>query len=191
MGVNTDATTTGRRLNHVEFAHRPGEDGLVTDLFEALGCTCRVIDDATYGKYVVVDLDGSRHGLNDMFVSQVEPEQLALEDALRDRLSTGDAELAALSNRFRTFERERPHRATHVGLRLPSVRALDEVIGRLRGLGAGKLAGRLEVGEPITRTAEDSEATMAPMKQVWFWTDVISTGLLAVGQQFELQAYEA
>jgi hypothetical protein len=26
---------------------------------------------------------------------------------------------------------------------------------------------------------------------VWLWTDVISTGLLAFGQQIELQAYDA
>jgi hypothetical protein len=28
------------------------------------------------------------------------------------------------------------------------------------------------------------------MKQIWIWTDIVSTGLLTIGQQFELQAYE-
>ena len=182
-------TKTGRRLNHVEFVHRPGEVDLVIDLFEALGCSCSLTDGATFGRYVVVDLDGSRHGVNDIFVSQAEPEQLALEDALRDRFASGDPELVALSGRFRALEKERPYRATHVGLRVPNVSDLDQVVARLQALCAGKLAGRLDLGRPITRTAEESEATMAPMKQIWIWTDVISTGLLAIGQQFELQAY--
>ena len=53
-----------------------------TLLFEALGCSCSVIDTPPYGAYVVVSLDGSPHGQNDMFASEAEPEQLALEEAM-------------------------------------------------------------------------------------------------------------
>ena len=67
-----------RRLNHVEFAHRPGEAGLVVELFETLGCSCELIDTPPYRQYIVVSLDGSPHGDNDMFASEAEPEQRPL-----------------------------------------------------------------------------------------------------------------
>lgn len=182
--------TTARRLNHIEFAHRPGEAGLAVELLEALGCGCEIIDTPPYGQYIVVSLDGSPHGENDMFVSQAEPEQLALEDVLRREIDAGESELAAAALRFRGLQQQRPFRATHFGLRMPGVAALDAVIARLEALATGHLAGRLELGYTMARSAEEARATSSPMKQIWVWTDVISTGLLAVGQQMELQAYD-
>ena len=176
------------RLNHVEFAHRPGEDGLVVGLFEALGCRCEISDTPQFGKYIVVRLDDTPHGENDMFASVAEPEQLALEDRLQ-ALTASDHGLAEASAGFRSLQRDRPFRATHIGLRLPSIAAFDEVVANLEGLIAGNLAGRLELGEPMVRNREAAAAMSAPMKQLWLWTDVISTGLLAAGQQIELQAY--
>lgn len=177
---------TGRRLNHVEFAHRPGEGALAVALFEALGCSCTVIDTPPYGAYVVVSLDGSPHGQNDMFASEAEPEQLALEAAL----AGAKAADGAAFERFRVLQLERPYRVNHIGLRIPSVPALDETLARLEALKAGALAGRLELGFGMERTLEEARASDTPVKQRWVWTDVISTGLLALGQQIELQAYD-
>lgn len=174
----------GRRLNHVEFAHRPGEGALAVLLFEALGCSCSVIDTPPYGTYVVVSLDGSPHGQNDMFASEAEPEQLALEAAMAGAGIGGSIEC------FRTLQRERPYRVNHVGMRLPTVAALNETIERLAALASGALKGRLELGFGMERSLEEARAGDMPVKQLWIWTDVISTGLLSVGQQFELQAYE-
>jgi hypothetical protein len=187
--VQTRAAAAGRRLNHVEFVHRPGEGELVIELFAALGCPSYVVDSPPFGKYVVVQLDGSPPGENDIFVSQAEPEQLALEDALRAEIESGASVLAGASARFRSLQRERPFRAAHVGLRAPSAEALDGAIARLRELSKDRLRGRLDLGEPLSRTAEEADSMSAPVKQIWIWTDVVSTGLLAVGQQFELQAY--
>jgi len=174
----------GPRLNHVEFAHRPGEGPLAVLLFEALGCSCSVIDTPPYGAYVVVSLDGSPHGQNDMFASEAEPEQLALEKAM------AGAGIGSSIESFRTLQRERPYRVNHIGMRIPSVAALDENIARLQALASGKLKGRLELGFGMERSLEEARAGDMPVKQLWIWTDVISTGLLTVGQQFELQAYE-
>jgi len=182
-------TPGSRRLNHVEFVHRPGEGAFAIALFEALGCPCHVVDVPPYGAYVVVQLDGSPHGENDMFVSQAEPEQLAFEDALGAEFSAAGGALAAARDRFRTLVRDRPFRATHVGIRVPTVAALDETIDRLKALASGQLSGRLELGTPVVRSPEEAESTSTPLKQIWLWTDVLSTGLLAIGQQFELQAY--
>ncbi len=176
----------GRRLNHVEFAHRPGEAGLAIALFEALGCTCQLIDTPPYGKYIVVSLDGSPHGENDMFASEAEPEQLAFEAALQRLIGQDGSEMAAL----RKLQTERPYRATHIGLRMPSVAALDEVITRLGSLSRGLLAGRLELGLTMSRGEAEARSTSSPLHQIWVWTDVISNGLLTVGQMIELQAYD-
>jgi hypothetical protein len=180
---------TGRRLNHVEFAHHPGEGAMAVALFEALGCTCRVIDTPPYGKYIVVSLDGSPHGENDMFASEAEPEQLALEEALARAMANG-SDLARAAAGFRGLQRDKAFRATHIGLRIPGVAALDGVIARLGLLAKGELAGRLELGLTMERSAEEARATDSPMKQIWIWTDVVSTGLLSFGQQMELQAYD-
>ena len=51
------------------------------------------------------------------------------------------AELAA----FRKLQLERPYRVNHIGLRIPTVAALDETLGRLETLKAGELAGRLDL----------------------------------------------
>jgi hypothetical protein len=180
---------TGRRLNHVEFAHRPGESRMAVALFEALGCSCRVIDTPPYGAYVVVSLDGSPHGENDMFASEAEPEQLAFESALAEAM-VADTSLARTADGFRGLQRDKAFRATHVGLRIPGVAALNAVIADLGKLAKDQFAGRLELGFTMERSREEARATDTPMKQIWIWTDIVSTGLLTIGQQFELQAYE-
>ena len=185
MPESASAPVAGRRLNHVEFAHRPGEAGLAVALFEALGCSCELIDSPPYGQYIVVSLDGSPHGENDMFASQAEPEQLAFEAAISAAAGSDEA-----ARQFRQLQQERPFRASHIGLRIPSVAALDTVIARLDALRTGELSRRLELGYRMDRTLEEARATSTPIKQIWIWTDVISTGLLALGQQIELQAYD-
>jgi hypothetical protein len=189
MAPEEETQMIGRRLNHVEFAHRPGESRIAIALFEALGCSCETIDTPPYGAYVVVSLDGSPHGENDMFASEAEPEQLALEHALAGAFAA-DASLARAAAGFRGLQRNKAFRASHVGLRMPNVAALDTVITNLGALAEGDLAGRLELGLAMERSRQEADATNSPMKQIWVWTDVVSTGLLTVGQQFELQAYE-
>ncbi|MCB2061600.1 MAG: hypothetical protein R3E09_16715 [Novosphingobium sp.] len=180
----------GRRLNHVEFAHRPGEGELAVELFNALGCTCEIIDTPPYGKYIVVSLDGSPHGENDMFASEAEPEQMLLEDALLREIAADASGIGKAADRFRDLQRGKAFRASHVGLRIPCVAALDEVIKRIGILAQDRFAGRLELGYTMERSLDEARATDTPLKQIWVWTDVISTGLLAIGQQFELQAYD-
>jgi hypothetical protein len=190
MDVQEKAAAAGRRLNHLEFAHRPGEGGLAVELFEALGCACEVIDTPPYGKYIVVSLDGSPHGQNDMFASEAESEQLAFEDALLREIAADGSGIGRAAGRLRALQRERPYRATHFGLRIPSVGAFEEVVQRLGALAEGRLAGRLELGFAMERSLEESRASSAPVRQVWVWTDVISTGLMTLGQQIELQTYD-
>ena len=189
MASGADAPAAPRRLNHVEFAHRPGEGELAIALFEALGCTWYSVDVPPYGAYVVVRLDDTPHGENDMFASQAEPAQLALEAALQARIAA-DEPFAAAAADYRRLQRDLPFRATHIGLRLPNTRDFDTAVARLSELARGAFAARLSVGSVTERSLEESRASWSPLKQLWLWTDVISTGLLTFGQQIELQTYE-
>ena len=186
--VHQSTIAQTRRLNHVEFLHRPGEGKMVIDLFEALGCPWYEVDVAPFGKYVVIQMD-KEPGENDIFVSEAEPEQIALDNALQSQIDSGNGTLASALAQFRQMQKNRPFRASHIGIRIPSVRELDGVIERLSALGAGTHAGRLDLGTTLSRSAEEAAEMSAPVKQIWVWTDVISTGVLAVGQQIELQAY--
>jgi hypothetical protein len=179
----------GTQLNHVEFLHRPGEAPLVIQLFESLNCRCEVIDSPPFGKYIVVRMS-DQYGQNDFFASEAEEEQLALENALQRYIDAGDSDLALGFAKYRELLDQRPYRATHIGIRLPSVAVYDEVIQRLESLSAGKLAGRLTLGFSMRHTAEEALSGI-PVKQVWIWTDLMSTGLLSTGQQIEIQTYTA
>jgi hypothetical protein len=192
--VENEASQTARwadgtRLNHVEFLHRPEEGSLVVELFEAINCECEQIDSPPYGKYIVVHMD-SEFGRNDFFASEAEAEQLALEAAMQHQIDAPDSDLAAGYTQYRQMLEQRPYRGSHIGIRLPSVAAYDEVVGRLEELSDGKFAGRLTVGHTIQRLDEEPQPGL-PRKQVWVWTDLISTGLLSTGQQIEIQTYAA
>ncbi len=187
--VTDSQSTEAVQLNHVEFLHRPGEADLAVALFQTLTCPCEQIDAPPYGKYIVVRM-GSVHGENDFFASEMEEEQVALDDALQNELHASGSRLSAAYARYRALLKERPYRATHVGIRLPSVSVYDEVIERLQSLSAGRFAGRVVVGDLITHTAQEAQNGL-PLKQVWVWTDLISSGQLSLGQQIEIQTYSA
>jgi ketosteroid isomerase-like protein len=179
------------RLNHVEFVHRPGESALVIALFESLTCQCYQVDAPPFGRYIVVHME-STPGKNDFFASEAEEEQLALDDALQRALDATGSDLATAYTNYRLMLEQRPYRATHVGVRFPSIAIFDEVLQRLESLRAGELAGRLVIGDIIARTVEEAPpGSGMPVKQLWIWTNVISTGLLPMGQQIELQTYAA
>jgi hypothetical protein len=177
----------GTRLNHVEFLHRPGEGALVVELFESINCQCEQIDSPPYGKYIVVHMD-AEFGRNDFFASEAEEEQLALEAAVQRQIDAPGSDLAGGYAHYRRMLQQRPYRGSHIGIRLPTVAVYDEVVQRLEGLSAGTFAGRLTVGDTIQRLDEEPQPGL-PRKQVWVWTDLISTGLLSTGQQIEIQTY--
>jgi hypothetical protein len=135
-------------------------------------------------------MDGAPHGENRIFVTELETEQLALETAIQHLIDDPASEIAVASAGVRRLQKERPYRASHIGIRFPSVSAFDETIERLETLCRGQFAGRLEIGLGLSRSAEEARSMMAPVKQIWIWTDIITTGLLTFGQQIELQAYD-
>ena len=75
-------------------------------------------------------------------------------------------------------------------MRIADVPTLNTIIDRLATLSTGKLSGRLELGYTMERSLAEARATDTAIKQIWIWTYIISTGMLTLGQQIELQAYE-
>ena len=80
---------------------------------------------------------------------------------------------------------QRPYRSGHVGIRLPSIAALDAVLHRMESVDSTDLAGRTAVCSVIHPTAE-RERDGWPV-QAFVWTDVVGVGYLAMGQIIELQ----
>ena len=179
-------------LNHAEFVYAPGERELAKRLFRALGC--RVVDPQeagapeelgpAAGPYLIVYLDSADPNPFDnvFYASEVTPVQWAFEERLKAKLGD-DAELAeahaALSDNYPRF----PQAMTHLGLAFPSVAEVEAALDRLRG--EDTLASRARISS-LYRPGDDTSVDDRVV-QAFVHTDVCSTGLLSIGQQFELQ----
>ena len=182
----------GRLLNHVEFVYAPGERELAKRLFRALGC--RVVDpqedDApeelgpAAGPYLIVYLDSADPDPFDnvFYASEVTPVQWAFEERLKETLSS-DTKLAEAHAALRGNYPRFPQAMTHLGLAFPNVTEVEAALERLRGEEA--LAGRAHIS-PLYRPGEESSVDERVV-QAFVHTDIGSSGLLSIGQQFELQ----
>ncbi len=167
-------------LNHAELVYRPGERELAADLFRLLGCT--VVD--TGGVYLSAAIDGeARQASNVFYASEVPAAQGSLEEALsspefREHL----ADYAAYTSRH-------PQRSFHIGLRLPDRATFDHRIDAVRQAEGAHptLSGRVRLAGVFYPT--DADAVATNMIQAFVWTDVVASGLLAIGQHIELQCW--
>ncbi|MBV1687908.1 hypothetical protein KRR38_09525 [Novosphingobium sp. G106] len=176
----------GKLLNHLEALYRPGERDLAIELAEALGCA--ISDTGFKGDGVDTFLavhpnPDDRNGQNNVFyMSQVRPEQLALEDRLR-RLSA-DSDFAADLDAYREAARTKPFGVPHFSLRYPSGQAVEEVAERINGGLKQKLQERLHLR--IFRPG-DGDAAVGNLIQGFLYQDVIVSGSFLMGQLIELQ----
>lgn len=176
----------GKLLNHLEALYRPGERDLAIELAQALGCA--ISDTGFKGDGVDTFLavhpnPDDRDGQNNVFyMSQVRPEQFALEDRLQ-RL-TADSGFAADLEAYREAARTKPFGVPHFSLRYPSAQAVEEVAERINGGLKQKLAERLHLR--IFRP-EDGDAAVGNLIQGFLYQDVIVSGSFLMGQLIELQ----
>lgn len=189
-----------RALSHVALNVARGEGALAARLLDALGLQVTdngpsllgdpwytaVVDPATYADDLV------HMGF---FVVPASDEQLAVEAAVRERL--GPERQALLAEK-----RRKPDSNGHVALRFRAVDDVEEAVRRIRT--DGELADRVEVvtfrpAEAPPEVAErigrsDVFAAATPVGylrtgvQAFLLTDVVSAGLLSLGQGFELNA---
>ena len=175
----------GMLLNHVEMLYRPGERELAADFFRALGCTCETKMHPVYA-FAFIE-SGDKDVINNVvYLSEIRPEQVALEDALQSALA-GDEALARGLDGYLEKRRTRPHGIPHFGIRYPSFAAIEDVIARLESLD-GPLKDRVE--GPVVARPGDAQSMTDDLIQAFVATDVAFSGLATLGQLIELQAQE-
>jgi hypothetical protein len=173
-----------RRLNHVEFVHRPGERQVVAALFELLGFEIFEVWD---GQIVMVVLDAASYDKtgnhNYLAGSEVRPEQWAFDRALTEAFQTQP--LKPLFSDFLDFIAEKPYLGMHFGVHLSSPEQWEEIIARLEDTDsyAPSLRGRVQLLKAFRRGDPGAPSNL---HQAFIWTDVIASGSLALGQRIEL-----
>lgn len=182
----------GRMLNHAEFVYAPGERALARRLFEGLGC--KVIDPQTdpvpealgpaAGPYLIVFLDPDNEDVFDnvLYLSEVLPQQWEFEQHLAS-VFEADSDLARERDELLGKYQSLPQAMTHLGLAFPSEAAVETAIETLSSDTA--LAGRLEIS-PLYRPRAPGSVDDRVV-QAFVRTDLCTSGLLSIGQQFELQ----
>jgi hypothetical protein len=173
----------GRQLNHVELVYRAGERRLATRFFELLGC---VVADRG-GPFLTAFVDPTVNDFlnNCLYASEVTPEQANLESALEHAMHGGVLHGPARSYLDR-LQRE-PQRSFHFGVRYRQLEELEEAVERVGSAGADdpELAGRVTVSG-VFRPGDAGSLSDA-IVQAFVRTDVVASGLLALGQHVELQ----
>lgn len=175
----------GMLLNHVEMLYQPGERELAGEFFRALGCKVETKLHDTYA-FAFVDADFTDIINNVLYLSEIRPEQAALEKALQAAIGR-DENLAQGLKGYLQKRRTRPHGIPHFGIRYPSFDSIEEVIARLESL-KEPLRGRVE-GPLVIRPGDDLSMT-DDLIQAFVATDVAFTGLGTLGQMIELQAQQ-
>lgn len=176
--------TLPRALNHVELVHAPGERALAAEVFELIGCGVR--DSGGTFLTAVVEPGAPASSNNVLYVSEVTPEQWAMEEALRASLGAEGPLQEATEAYLARLKRE-PQRSFHFGIRCEDRDRFEERLAAVRAVPETHphLAGRIAVSGVFF--PGDPGAYTDRMAQGFLWTDVIASGLLSLGQHIELQ----
>lgn len=200
-------------LGHLALHYAPGDEQPSRRLLELLGCTL-VDNGAAPGKdgFCTVLLGGTdpNYADNLMFLSQMKPEQIALEEAIQAALYPDGADADPRARALADSVVAKPESISHIGIRYRSLEQLEAVVGALDAAVApgGELAGRAEVVKyrpsPGGASAADDRAVAeriaaspvfegtepASFAKHWIQcfvkTDLCGFGILAFGSLFEL-----
>jgi len=164
--------------------HPPGERHLVRALFDLLGFdTLELMD----GEYVigVVDPATFEESENENYIAgrEVRAEQWAFDQQLAEAL--GQEPLASSFARHEQCLRDKPQDGMHFGIRFDTVERWEAALTRIAAVEGEKpeLSGRVRLLRAFRPSDPDHEFAL---RQAFVWTDVISTGSLALGQRIEL-----
>jgi hypothetical protein len=171
-----------QKLNHVEFVHRPGERALVRALFDLLGFDTQETHD---GRYVMGIIHAGNTGADNFIAGrEVRCEQWAFDQQLSCALK--QEPLASSLARYRKMLLEKPQDGMHFGIHFDTAAQWEQAVARIEAVErkAPELRGRVRLERAFRPGDPDHEFSL---RQAFVWTDVISTGSLAFGQQIELQ----
>jgi hypothetical protein len=186
MDLNAQPAGVARRLNHVEFVHRPGERELVLALFDLLGFETVVMMD---GEVLIGVIDPSTFEAtnNDNYIAgrEVRPEQWRFDQALEEALR--QEPLAEAFAGHKQLLAEKPQWGMHFGVNFSTLEAWEAAVARVAAVDtlAPTLRGRVRL---LATFRPDDPEPFSPVHQAFLWTDVLASGSLALGQRIELAA---
>lgn len=186
--MNRIADYDGTLLSHVESLYRPGERQLAIELVEALGCV--VSDTGFKGDGVDTFLavhpnpDDRDVQNNAFYMSQIRPEQLAVEERLQLVTAT-DPVLAAAMADYREAARTKPFGVPHFALRYRSRKSIEAAETRLKAGLIPRLKDRLHLR---VFYPGDADAAVGTSVQGFLHQDVVVSGSFLMGQIIELQS---
>jgi hypothetical protein len=178
----------GTLLSHVESLYRPGERELAIELVEALGC---VVSDTGFkgdgaDTFLAVHPNPDDQDVqnNAFYMSQIRPEQLLVEERLKQVVAQDQA-LAEAMEAYRQVARSKPFGVPHFSLRYKSRSSIEAAEARLKAGLLPKLKDRahLRIFYP-----EDADAAVGISVQGFLYQDVVVSGSFMMGQIIELQA---
>ena len=178
----------GTLLSHVETLYRPGERELAIELVEAMGCV--VTDTGFKGDgadtFIAVhpNPDDQDPRNNAFYMSQIRPEQLAVEERLR-KFSEQDQAFAAQLEGYRQAARSKPFGVPHFALRYQTGELVQQAEARINAGLRQKLGDRLHLR---VFYPEDIDAAVGNSIQGFLYQDVVVSGSFLMGQIIELQA---
>jgi hypothetical protein len=181
----------GRMVNHVETLYQKGDRELATHFVQTLGCTVvdtdTTVDTGSTILYAFPDPKEQDRLNNVVYMSEIRPQQQALEDALRPLLR-GDRPAAKAFEGYVARALNHPHGVPHFGIRYPSFESLEQTLEELGEKMQGEFKDRVRFSQ-IVRPSHGSSMT-GELIQAFIFTDIIVSGLFAIGQLIELQAQE-
>jgi hypothetical protein len=182
------ANPARRLINHVEFVYRPGERKLAAAVFELLGF--HVMDDGK-SEFMAACADPQAPDIIDnvCYASQVTPAQWEFEAELTRAFAAPDA-LGRAHRGYHDLLTREPQRAMHWGMHTSTLEDLEATVERVRKveLTRPELKGRISVSGTFYPGEPGSLADN--IVQSFFYTDVIASGLLTVGQHIEIHWYK-
>jgi hypothetical protein len=185
--MSTPTSPARRLINHVEFVYRAGERKLAARVFELLGF--RVMDDGK-SEFMAACADPLAPDMVDnvCYASQVTAQQWAFEEQLQKAFASGDPLARAHAGYHALLTRE-PQRAMHWGMHTSTLEDLEATVERVRQVKslAPELEGRISVSG--TYYPGDPGSLAPNIVQAFFYTDVIASGLLSIGQHIEIHWY--
>jgi hypothetical protein len=207
------ATARGTVLGHLALQYAPGDERPARRLLELLGCT--LVDngpDPGRDGFCTVLINGAdaNYAENLMFLSQMKPEQAAIETAIRSALRPGHPDEDPAVAAYRHSVEAKPESISHIGFRYPRLEDVEAVVAALEAATApgGELDGRATVvkyrpSPGGASPADDAAVAAAAAASTLFdgtehlsfakhWiqcfvrTDLCGFGILAFGSIFEI-----
>jgi hypothetical protein len=177
----------GNLFSHVAAVYRPGERDIAVEFVEALGCVAADMGANADSGSPFISVHPNPHDrdpLNNVFyLSQMMPQQIALEEALKAQIDA-DPALRARVESYAEAALAHPASIPHFALNFPSMAAIEPLLDRLENGLRPELKKRVKMTtfRPGQPGAMGKDCIIA-----FVYTDIIVSGVGGFGQLIEIQ----